>query len=225
MPTPQEFAGNYLNKIKEGVEIGRLRNEGKYVDDFKEAMQAGLIKKQFTPGAPLTIDNLAQANVSNINAGLNFAQQRIDNPLLNIATGQPLTFEDASGSVFIGPGGVFQAQQSKPGGWGGTIDVPNRSVSLNKGIFDVSASLGPTYMPDSTVRIGFDTSRMKAPEFMPEQTGSLQREGLSNRYSPVVYQDPYNGRQPSPAELERDQIIDQYKASDPFWYRVGTGVR
>jgi hypothetical protein len=225
MPTPQEFAGNYLNKIKEGVEIGRLRNEGKYVNDFKEAMQAGLIKKQFTPGAPLTIDNFAQASINNIDAGLNFAQQRIDNPLLNMATGQPLTFEDASGSVSIGPGGVFQAQQSKPGGWGATIDVPNRSVSLNKGMFDVSASLGPTYMPDSTVRIGFDTSRIKAPEFMPEQTGSLQRESLSNRYSPVVYQDPYNGRQPSPAELERDQIIDQYKASDPFWYRVGTGVR
>jgi len=208
MPTPQEFAGNYLNKIKEGVEIGRLKNEGKYVDDFKEAIQAGLIKKQFTSGTPLTIDNLVQTSVNNIDAGLNFAQQRIDNPLLNMATGQPLTFEDASGSVSIGPGGVFQAQQSKPGGWGGTIDVPNRSVSLNKGMFDVSASLGPTYMPDNTVRVGFDTRRMNAPQMVMQQT-----EG------------PLMQRQPSAGELERDQVIDQYKASDPFWYRVGTGVR
>ena len=206
MPTPQEFAG-------------------KYVDDFKEAMELGRIKNQYNQGIPMQTNNLAEAGFNVMGQGLSTMQQGINNPLLNMATGQPLTFEDESGRVSVGPGGIFQAQQSKPGGWGGTIDVPNRSVSLNKGMFDVSAGLGPTYMPDSTVRIGFDTSRMKAPEFMPEQTGSLQGEGLSNRYSPVIYQDPYNGRQPSPAELERDQIIDQYKTSDPFWYRVGTGVR
>ena len=189
MPTPQQFAG-------------------KYVDDFKEAMELGRLKSQYNQGIPVQTNNLAEAGFNVIGQGLNTVQQGINNPLLNMATGQPLTFEDESGRVSVGPGGVFQAQQSKPGGWGGTIDVPNRSVSLNKGIFDVSAGLGPTYMPDSTVRIGFDTRRMNAPQMVTQQT-----EG------------PLMQRQPSAGELERDQVIDQYKASDPFWYRVGTGVR
>jgi hypothetical protein len=189
MPTPQQFAG-------------------KYVDDFKLAMEAGRLKNTYNEGIPMQTNNLAEAGFNAVGQGLNAMQQGINNPLLNIATGQPLTFQDASGSVSFGPGGIFQAQQSKPGGWGGTIDVPNRSVSLNKGIFDVSAGLGPTYMPDSTVRIGFDTRRMNVPQMIPQQTeGSLIQ------------------RQPSAGELERDQVIDQYKASDPFWYRVGTGVR
>ena len=189
MPTPQQFAG-------------------KYVDDFKEALEIGRLKSQYNQGIPMQTNNLAEAGFNVIGQGLNTVQQGANNPLLNMAMGQPLTFQDASGSVSFGPGGVFQAQQSKPGGWGGTIDVPNRSVSLNKGIFDVSAGLGPTYMPDSTVRIGFDTSRRNASQFVPSQLES-----------------PLMERQLSAGELERDQVIDQYKASDPSWYRVGTGVR
>jgi len=189
MPNPQQFAGQY-------------------VDDFKEAMEAGRLNSQFNPTMSMQTNNLAKAGFNAAEQGLNAMQQGMNNPLLNITTGQPLTFEDESGRVSVGPNGIFQAQQSKPGGWGGTIDVPNRSVSLNKGIFDVSAGLGPTYMPDSTVRIGFDTRRMNAPQMIPQQT-----EG------------PLMQRQPSAGELERDQVIDQYRASDPFWYRVGTGVR
>jgi len=188
---------------------------GKYVDDFKEFMQGteagkeiGRIKNQFDMSMSMPTKDLAGTGFNAIEQGLNVMQKRINNPLLNMATGQPLTFEDESGKVSIGPGGILQAQQSKPGGWGGTIDVPNRSVSLNKGMFDVSASLGPTYMPDNTVRVGFDTRRMNAPQMVMQQT-----EG------------PLMQRQPSAGELERDQVIDQYKASDPFWYRVGTGVR
>jgi hypothetical protein len=189
MPTPQEFAG-------------------KYVDDFKEALELGRLKSQYNQGIPMQTNNLAEAGFNLMGQGLGTVQQGINNPLLNVATGQPLTFEDESGRVSVGPGGVFQAQQSKPGGWGSTIDVPNRSVSLNKGMFDVSAGMGPTYMPDKTIRIGFDTSRMNVPQMVMQQA-----EG------------PLIQRQPSAGELERDQVIDQYKASDPFWYRVGTGVR
>jgi hypothetical protein len=202
----------------------------KYKDDFKEAMEAGRLKGQVNRGGSIPTNNLAEGGLNMVGQGLNVMQQRIDNPLLNMVTGQPLSFKDESGNVSIGPSDmnqslVFQAQQSKPGGWGGAIDLFNRDVSLNKGMFDLSAGLGPTNMPDAYVRLGFDTRRMNPPEIVPQQTESLQGEGLSNRYSPVVYQDPYKGRQPSPAELERDQIISQYKASDPSWYRVGTGVR
>ena len=218
MPTPQGLAGKYFP----------------YIDDFKADMEAGRFKKQYV-GAPINTNDFANAGFNLLQGGLagksqqdmdkNMAnlierrgsqqdvnrhtvEQITNNPLLNMVMGQPLTFQDESGRVSIGPGGVFQAQQSKPGGWGGAINVPNRSVSLNKGMFDVSAGLGSTYMPDSTVRIGFDTRRMNAPQMvMPQTEGPLMQ------------------RQPSAGELERDQVIDQYKASDPFWYRVGTGVR
>jgi hypothetical protein len=188
---------------------------GKYVDDFKEIMQGteagkeiGRVKNQFNMSMSMPTKDLAGAGFNAVEQGLNVMQQGINNPLVSMVTGQPLTFEDESGRVSVGPGGIFQAQQSKPGGWGGTIDVPNRSVSLNKGMFDVSAGMGPTYMPDKTIRIGFDSRRTNVPQMVMQQA-----EG------------PLMQRQPSAGELERDQVIDQYKASDPFWYRVGTGVR
>lgn len=189
MPTPQQFSG-------------------KYVDDFKEALEMGRLKKEYTPGIPLTGRNFIRTGFETIDQGLNTMQQGINNPLLNMATGQPLTFEDESGTVSIAPGGIFQAQQREPGGWGGAIDVPNRSVSLNKGMFDVSAGMGPTYMPNSTVRVGFDTRRMNSPQMILEETES-----------------PLMQREPSAGELERDQVIDQYKASNPFWYRPGVDAR
>jgi hypothetical protein len=74
---------------------------------------------------------------------------------------------------------------------------------LNKGMFDVSAGLGPTYMPDPTVRVGFDTRRMNVPE-KPEK---------------VLIE-----KQFSAAELERDRVINQYRESNPFWYREGIGM-
>ena len=213
MPSPQALAGKYFP----------------YVDDFKTDMEAGRFKNQYV-GRPIDTNSFATAGFNLLQGGLagksqqdmdkNMAnlierqgsQQDVDrhtvvqitnNPLLNMVTGQPLTFQDESGRVSLGPGGVFQAQQSKPGGWGGAIDVPNRSVSLNKGIFDLSAGLGSTYMPDPTVRVGFDTRRMDVPQ-KPEKF--------------------LIEKQFSAGELERDRVIDQYRESNPFWYREGIGT-
>lgn len=215
---PQQVPGQYVAEQQ-------ARRLFPYVDDFKNAIEAGRLSSPVNRGYSMPTDNPVEAGFNAAGQGLIMSQQRVNNPLVNMAMGQPLTFGDESGVVSFGPGGVFQAQQSTPGGWGGTIDVPNRSVSVNKGMFDVSAGLGPTYRPDQTVRVGFDTSRINSPQAVPQQIENLQEEGLVNRYSPVVYQDPYNGRQPSPGELERDQVINQYRESDPYWYRVGTGVR
>jgi hypothetical protein len=231
---PNEFLTDYFRANSFFQQLAnapqQARGQFPYVDDFKNAMEVGRLRSPIQRGYSMPTDNPVEGGFNAVNQGLNVIQQKINNPLVRMAMGQPLTFKDESGVVSFGPGEnnqmlVFQAQQNTPGGWGGTIDVPNRSVSLNKGMFDVSAGLGPTDRPDQTVRVGFDTSRMNAPQDVPQQIENQQEEGLVNRYSPVVYQDPYNGRQPSPGELERDQVINQYRESDPYWYRVGTGVR
>ena len=234
---PNEFLTGYLRSNSRFQQLASVpqqvpgpRRLFPYVDDFKNAIEAGRLSSPVNRGYSMPTDNPVEAGFNAVDQGLNVMQQKINNPLVRMAMGQPLTFGDESGVVSFGPNEnnqmlVFQAQQNTPGGWGGTIDVPNRSVSVNKGLFDVSAGLGPTYRPDQTVRVGFDTSRINAPQAVPQQIENLQEEGLVNRYSPVVYQDPYNGRQLSPGELERDQVINQYRESDPYWYRVGTGVR
>jgi hypothetical protein len=147
--------------------------------------------------------NLIERRGSQQDVNRHTVEQITNNPLLNMVMGQPLTFQDESGRVSIGPGGVFQAQQSRPGGWGGAIDVPNRSVSLNKGMFDVSAGLGPTYMPDPTVRVGFDTRRRDVPQ-------KLEKFLMEKQFSA--------------GEMERDRVINQYRESNPFWYREGIGM-
>jgi hypothetical protein len=89
--------------------------------------------------------------------------------VLGMATGNPFTLKDNSGTATITPGGQLMLQTNlfdeqgnpivNPKGWRFGIDAAHQSASVGKGIFDLSAGVNTT--PQGTtepiVQLGFDT--------------------------------------------------------------------
>jgi len=92
--------------------------------------------------------------------------------VMGMATGNPFTLRDSSGTTTINPGGQLMLQTNLPNafdeqgnpmvnpkGWRFGIDAANQSASIGKGIFDLSAGIKTT--PQGTtepiVQLEFDT--------------------------------------------------------------------
>lgn len=173
----------------------------------------GSLNKRFVV-SPFGTDLMSPSNVLRRSQGLvNELSQRVagrvNNPLVNYATGSPFTLRDDTGVVTVAPGGVVNLRPYAKDAFRATIDPLSKSVSLGRGPIDVSAGYGsaptpvepgtPMYLgaPSPWARVGFTFPA-------PETPRPVEIESI-----PVTSE----ARQFLENELKRRQ------AEDPQWWR------
>jgi hypothetical protein len=152
--------------------------------DFYKPLSPSILS--YTP--QLADPNSFEALLNKSRGTFNEGQTKISNQInpayaavMGMATGNPFTLKDSSGTATINPGGQLMLQTNLPNafdergnpvvnpkGWRFGIDAANQSASIGKGIFDLSAGINTT--PQGTtepiVRLGFDT-KLNRPVQLP----------------------------------------------------------
>jgi len=108
------------------------------------------------PG-PEAFENLLNSVNQGIGVASNEFNKRINNPLVNMAVGQPFNLKDSTGTVTIDPRGSIVGSANN--GWRFGIDAVNQNASIGKGMFDLSGGINttPTGSTEPQVNLKFDT--------------------------------------------------------------------
>jgi len=91
------------------------------------------------PG-PEAFQNLLNSVNQGARIGFTEVNKQINNPLVNMAVGQPFDFEDPTGTVTINPSGSIVGNANN--GFRFSIDAANQNASIGKGMFDLSVGKG-----------------------------------------------------------------------------------
>jgi hypothetical protein len=135
------------------------------------------------------------------------------NPILGMATGQPIEIGDQTGRASISPGGGFQlAGKYSSFGVNPFMREVSGSLTNQKGNLTVggSFSMGPQGAYDPTVQLNIRSGD----PFIPP-TNRIDIQGLP--------QQEMSGPSVSPARALMNQTVDQYRKDNPFYYRSGVG--
>jgi hypothetical protein len=117
------------------------------------------------PG-PKAFENLLNSVNQGARIGFTKVNKQINNPLVNMAVGQPFNLSDSTGAITINPGGSIVGNANNGFRFG--IDAVNQNASIGKGMFDLSIGKGlfdPSFGMDTTgawrnepqVNLRFDT--------------------------------------------------------------------
>ena len=107
--------------------------------------------------SPEAFQNLLNSVNQGIGVASNEFNKRINNPLVNMAVGQPFNFNDPTGTVTIDPRGSIVGNATN--GWRFGIDAANQNAFIGKGMFDLSGGIytTPTGSTEPQVNLRFDT--------------------------------------------------------------------
>jgi len=107
--------------------------------------------------------------LNSVNQGIGVAStefnKRINNPLVNMAVGQPFNLKDSTGTVTIDPRGSIVGTANN--GWRFGIDTLNKNASIGKGMFDLSGGIytTPGGSTEPQVNLKFDT-KLNSPQLI-----------------------------------------------------------
>ena len=115
--------------------------------------------------SPEAFENLLNSVNQGARIGFTKVNERINNPLINMAVGQPFSFNDSTGTVTINPRGSIVGNAANGFRFG--IDAANRNAFIGKGMFDLSGGMyaTPTGSTEPQVNLRFDT-RLNNPQFI-----------------------------------------------------------
>lgn len=159
-----------------------------------------------TEGVGVLKDKFMSGKLGNFFAGAN--------PILGMATGQPMDLGDETGSVSISPGGGFQlAGKYSTFGFNPFMRNVSGSLTNQRGNLTVggSFSMGPQGFYDPTVQLNIRAGDRPVPP-----TNRIDIQGLP--------QQEMNGPSVSPGRALMNQTVDQYRNENPFYYRSGVGA-
>lgn len=117
--------------------------------------------------SPEAFQNLLNSVNQGIGVASNEFNKRINNPLVNMAVGQPFNFNDPTGTITIDPRGSIVGNATN--GWRFGIDAANQNASIGKGMFDLSGGIytTPTGSTEPQVNLRFDTKLNKPQPIEP----------------------------------------------------------
>tara|TARA_B100001939_G_scaffold97779_1_gene84132 strand:+ start:166 stop:804 length:639 start_codon:yes stop_codon:yes gene_type:complete len=136
------------------------------------------------------------------------------NPILGMATGQPMNLGDETGSASISPGGGFQlAGKYSSFGVNPFMREVSGSLTNKRGNLTVGGrfSMGPQGAYDPTVQLN-----IRAGDPFVPPTNRIDIQGLPQQEMSVP--------SVSPGRALMDQTVDQYRNENPFYYRSGVGA-
>jgi len=132
-----------------------------------------------------------------------------NNPLVNFAMGQPLQIRDATGSAELTPYGTFSIRGNNPQNFRATIDPLGKTVTIGKGIFDLTGGVGINPLTGKTgpdVQLKFDTNLNK------KTSPPVFLEQFINPGTPEDYSSP------SEARAYADEEIRKVRSANPYSY-------
>jgi hypothetical protein len=190
-------------------------NQNSYEDKFSKFLERPRTEYSGTPFPQVTsvsegIGNLKDKFMSG-EYGNFFADV---NPLLGMATGQPITLGDETGSATIMPGGGFQlAGKYSTFGVNPFMREVSGSLTNQRGNLTVggSFSMGPQGFYDPTVQLNIRAGDRSVPP-----TNRIDIQGLPQQEMIVP--------SVSPGRALMNQTVDQYRNENPFYYRSGVGA-